>query len=399
MRKSEKIRIMHLNSYIGYDGPGRAIIGQAKYTNKKKFNTVICEIKSTRYYEVVREIKNNGCEHISLNRNKFYDLSIILKLAILLKKKKIDILNTNNAIACWYGNIAAKLLTVPIVFTLRGVQTENYKFYLKRKYLFKSAIFLDRFTINYADKVVAVSDELRKLYIENEKIPSDKIITIYNAIDLEPFEINYDTMSLRKKLCIQMDAVVVGIVGHLVELKGLECLIKAAKIITQKCNNAIFLIVGDGPLKSNLINKVKKYAISKNFIWCGSVKDVIPLFSIMDIFVLPSLTEGLSRALMESMAMGMPSVCSAIDGNLEAVDDGETGFIFPVNDHESLADKLLPLIRNEKLRREMGEKARARAKEKFDMRHLARAYEELYMELVGNQSATPADVERGYGIR
>ena len=385
MRKSEKIRIMHLNSYIGYDGPGRAIIGQAKYTNKKKFNTVICEIKSTRYYEVVREIKNNGCEHISLNRNKFYDLSIILKLAILLKKKKIDILNTNNAIACWYGNIAAKLLRVPIVFTLRGVQTENYKFYLKRKYLFKSAIFLDRFTINYADKVVAVSDELRKLYIENEKIPSDKIITIYNAIDLEPFEINYDTMSLRKKLCIQMDAVVVGIVGHLVELKGHECLIKAARIITQKCNNVTFLIVGDGPLKNNLINKVKGYDISKQFIWCGSVKDVAPLLSIMDIFVLPSLTEGLSGALMESMAMGLPGICSNVAGNLEIAVDGETGLIFPVNDYKVLADKLIFLIKNEKIRKEMGERARARAKEKYDMRNLSLKYEELYMELISPQ--------------
>jgi glycosyltransferase involved in cell wall biosynthesis len=82
------------------------------------------------------------------------------------------------------------------------------------------------------------------------------------------------------------------------------------------------------------------------------------------------------------MAMGMPSVCSAIDGNLEAVDDGETGLIFPVDNDEILADRLLVLIANEELRKEMGEKARERAKEKFDMRKLARAYEELYVDMI-----------------
>ena len=386
MRKSKKIRIMHLNSYIGYDGPGRGIIGQAKYTDKTKFQNIICEIKSTKHSDFIKELKNHNCEHVSLNRNKFYDLSIIIKLIILLKKYEIDILNTHNAVACWYGNIAARISGIPVVFTLRGLQTENYKYLLKRSFLYIPVILLDRFTMMFADKVVAVSDELRKTYIENEKLPSKKIITIHNAIDLEPFNINYDTMSWRKKLGIRMNAIVVGIVGHLVELKGHECLIKAARIIAQKYDNIKFLAVGDGPLKNDLINKTKKYGISELFIWCGSVKDVIPLLSIMDIFVLPSLTEGLSRALMESMAMGMPSVCSAIDGNLEAVVDGETGFIFPVNDHESLADKLLFLIGNEKLRKEMGEKAQARAKEKFDMRTLTCTYEELYVELISARS-------------
>lgn len=373
---------MHLNSYIGYDGTGRGILSQLKYTNKNKISTIICEIKSTKHYELIKEINSYGGEHISLNRNKFYDIFIILKLAILLKKKRIDILNTHNAIPCWYGNIAAKIAGIPVVFTLRGVQTENYKFLLKHSFLFWPAILLDRFTINFADKVVAVSDELRILYIENEKIPSEKIITIKNAIDLEPFEMNYGAVCWRNKLCIQMNAIVVGTVGHLFELKGHECLIKAARIITQKFNNITFLVVGDGPLQNNLINKAKEYGISKQFIWCGSVKDVIPLLSIMDIFVLTSLTEGLSRALMESMAMGLPAVCSGIDGNLEAVVNGETGFIFPVNDHSTLAEKLLLLIKDDKLREKMGARARVKVKEEFDMQNLARKYEELYMEII-----------------
>ncbi len=389
VNSNEKIRIMHLNSYIGYDGPSRGILGQIKYMNRNRFQPVICEIKSTRHRELIKVIEDMGCEHVSLCRNKFYDLYIILKLVLLLKKQKIDVLNTHNAIACWYGNIAAKIANIPVVFTLRNNQRENYKLLLKKRYQSQIAIMLDRFTMRVADKIVAVSQRLEKFYIENEGIPKGKIITINNAIDLETieqFKKNYDRETFRAGMGIGGDITVIGIVGDLVERKGHACLIEAARIILKTNDKVVFLIVGDGPLKADLIKKINDYSISDNFVFTGHVKNVFHHAAAMDIFVLPSFAEGISRALMESMAMGLPSVCSRIDGNLEAVNDGETGFIFPVNDHESLADKLLSLIRNERLRKETGEKARVKAKEKFDMRKLARAYEELYMELINEYS-------------
>ena len=380
-----KLTVMHLNSYMGYDGTGRGIIGQVKYTDKSKFRILICEIKSTRYPELVNKITAEGYEHISLNRNKSYDLTIILKLAILFKKKRIDVLNTHNAVACWYGNIAAKIAGTPVVFTLRNVQSENYKLLLKKRFFYKIAILLDRITMRIADKIVAVSKRLERFYIENEKIPPQKITTITNAIDLEPFEKKFHKEKSREELRIGRDKTVVGIVGDLVERKGHTCLIEAAKIILTKYSNIVFLIVGEGHLRANLIKKINDYFISKHFTFAGHVKNVFRYMAAMDIFVLPSFAEGISRALMESMAMGLPSVCSGIDGNLEAVDDGDTGFIFPVNDHKALSDKLLFLIQNEKLRKEMGKKARARAKERFDMRNLSLKYEELYMELINPQ--------------
>ena len=385
MQKSEKIRVMHLNPYVGYDGPSRGIIGQIKYMNKDRFQPVICEIKSTRHPELIREIEDMGCEHISLNRNKSYDLSIILKLAVLLKRNKIDILNTHNAIACWYGNIAAKIANIPVVFTLRNNQRENYKLLLKKRYQSQIAIMLDRFTMRLADKIVAVSQRLEKFYIENEGIPKEKIITINNAIDLETieqFKKNYDRQTFRTGMGIGGDVTVIGIVGDLVKRKGHDCMIEAARIILKKNDKVVFLIVGEGPLKGDLIKKINDYCISDNFIFTGHVKNVFHHLAAMDIFVLPSFAEGISRALMESMAMGISAVCSDIDGNLEAVVAGETGFIFPVNDYQMLVDKLLFLIRDEELRKEIGGRARARVKEKFDIRNLTRKYEELYTELI-----------------
>jgi len=376
---------MHLNSYVGYDGPSRGIMGQVKYMNRGRFQPVICEIKSTKHPELVHEVKGMGCEHVTLERGRSYDLSIIARMTSLLKRREIDILNTHNAIACWYGNTAAKIAGVPVVFTLRNNQRENYKLLLKKRTLYETARLLDKVAIKIADKTVAVSKRLERFYIEHEGIPAEKIMTINNAIDLEkvdPYVGDGARRDARQRMGIGNDTMVIGIVGDLVERKGHACLVEAAKSLVRTTHSEIiFLIVGDGPLRADLARRVTEYSLADHVVFTGHVTNAFPLLAAMDIFVLPSVAEGISRALMESMAIGMPSVCSAIDGNLEAVDDGETGFIFPVDDHETLADRLLVLVANEDLRKKMGEKARVRAKEQFDMKRLAREYECLYADL------------------
>lgn len=381
--EDKKIRVMHLNNYIGYDGPSRGIIGQAKYTDKDRFHTTICEIKPSRHDELVKLVTGMGCDHACLNKNKVYDISVVLKLMRLLRSNKIDILNTHNTLACWYGNVAARLAGIPVVFTLRNVQSENYKFLFKKSYFYKTAIIIDYLTMKIADKVVAVSERLRNYYIENMHVPWNKIIAINNAIDLEQFNVEYDRQQIRMELGIgNRSDVIIGIVGDLVERKGHACLIDAARIIVQENNNVRFLIVGDGPLKHDLLRQIIKYDLSEFFIFTGHVKNAVPLFSIMDIFTLPSYAEGISRALLESMAMRIPSVCSAIDGNLEAIVDGETGFIFQTDDHKSFADKLLLLISDDGRRKVMGERARNKVEREFDMRSVSARYENLYINIL-----------------
>lgn len=376
---------MHLNSYIGYDGPSRGILGQIKYTDKSRFDNVVCEIKSTKHDELVRDLLQKGFEHVSLNRNRFYDASIILKLVRCLKKNRIDILNTHNAVACWYGNIAARIARIPVVFTLRLNQRENYRFLLNNGVLSEAASLLDRVTMKAADRIIAVSKRLERTYIENDGIPEGKITTIRNAVDLETidrFRENHDRESIRRDMGIGPYATVVGIVGDLVERKGHTCLIEAARIILGKNGQVVFLIVGEGPLRESLELQIRRHSLGEHFILTGHVKNVFHHLAVMDIFVLPSFAEGISRALMEAMAMGMPAVCSDNDGNLEAVDHGINGFIFPLNDHAALAEHLLALIGDGDLRIAMGKQARRMAEIKFDMRTLARTYEELYLELV-----------------
>lgn len=376
------IRIMHLCSFIGYDGPSRGILAQSKYTDKDRFHTTICEMKQTRHPELVSEIKNMGCGHYSLSSKKMYDPSIAYKLARCIRRLNIDILNTHNTMPCWHGKMAAAFVKIPVVFTLRNVQSENYKFILKKPCYYKPVIAVDCLMMSRSDKIVAVSSRLRDYYIKAMRIAPDKIISISNAIDLEQAKDDYDRETIKRQAGIPLDAVVVGIVGDLVARKGHACLIEAAKLIVRRHRAVRFLIVGGGPLREELLGRIASAGLTGYFILTGHVKNVMPFVSVMDIFTLPSFAEGISRALMESMAMGIPSVCSAIDGNLEAVIDGETGYLFETGNAARLAEKLAALIENGEKRKQMGLKAATKALNSFDMERVARRYEDLYIQVL-----------------
>jgi len=348
---------------------------------------MICEIKSTVYEDVVADAKKSGCKHFSLKSDAPWDLSIILKLFFLFKKQQVDVVNTHNALACWYGNIAARMAGIPVVFTLRNNQRQNYQLLLKRKPFYVAARLMDCISMRIANRVIAVSKRLEQFYIENERIPQKKISTIYNAIDLEPikeYQKGHGAGEARKKLGIPEQSLVIGIVGDLVERKGHACLINAARIVLKKNPRLVFLVVGDGPMKAFLDRQIDQHGISDHFIFTGHVTKVFDYLSAMDVFVLPSHAEGISRALMESMAMGKPSVCSAIDGNIEAVVDGVTGFLFPVEDHQVLAEKISRLLDDVDSRTRMGKESSKRAEKVFDIKLLSQAYEALYWNLVHN---------------
>ncbi|MDD5129540.1 MAG: glycosyltransferase [Candidatus Omnitrophica bacterium] len=380
--KCAKIKIMHLCSYIGYDGPSRGIMGQAKYTDRERFHTTICEIKPSQNKELIENIINMGCSHLSLNIKKAYNIGAIFKLAKVLRVNKIDILNTHNTLPCWYGNIAARIAKIPVVFTLRNLQSENYKFLFKRSFYYKPINFIDCWSMKCSDRVVAVSQRLKKYYVERMRIPQEKISVIKNAIDFSSVGLDLCKEKAKNNLCIGSSEVVIGIIGDLVKRKNHACLIEAANIVVKTCAQVRFLVVGEGPLKVALLKNIATFGLDDKFIFTGHTKNVKSFLSAIDIFVMPSFAEGISRALMESMAMGIVSVGSAIDGNLEAIEDGKTGFIFESDNHAALAEKLVFLIKNQKARQAMGQEAKQKAEREFDMEKAADAYEDLYLEVI-----------------
>ena len=213
--------------------------------------------------------------------------------------------------------------------------------------------------------------------IKERKIDPEKFITIPYGVDLKKFA---DIKSSIKKTEIGLDNgdKVLGVVARFTKQKGHIYLIEAASQIVNKFPNTKFLFVGDGPLRKDLETKINELGLNSKFILLGFRNDVRELLQVFDIFVLPSLWEGLPNVLLEAMACGKPIVATAVDGTPEAVVDGNNGLIVPPKNPDKLADALMHLLQNEQEARKMGKRGRKRVENFYSIEKQMNNFQELY---------------------
>lgn len=206
---------------------------------------------------------------------------------------------------------------------------------------------------------------------------------IYNGVDTAMFSPPSDEerLAARHALGIADETVVIGHVGHLTILKGVNLIIEAISRIPRGMN-FIFVSVGIGDQKEKLSALARSLRVEDRIIWAGRKEDVLPYLRAMDIFTLPSLTEGLPRALIEACATGLPAVVSDIPGSREVVDPGDNGLLFGRGDSEQLYKAIIKLVESEDLRKKMGKSSRLRAEMMFSAKSMAEGYKRLYHDLL-----------------
>src|SRR5207244_4140922 len=211
---------------------------------------------------------------------------------------------------------------------------------------------------------------------------AEKFATVHSGIDLARFRsVQVDPAVKRKELGLPPDGVIVGTVGRLVPIKGLEWLLKAAPQVLAQFPQACFVIIGDGPLLSELKELASELGISPRVVFLGTRHDIPECLTALDLFVLPSLNEGMGRALVEAMAVGCPVVATCVGGIPDVVTDGATGLLVPPRDDRALADAILTLLRDRRLLAAYGEAAQRRVDERFDIETMVRSIERLYDEV------------------
>lgn len=174
----------------------------------------------------------------------------------------------------------------------------------------------------------------------------------------------------------------IGVVARLNRLKGIEYFLQAAAAMGKRSYDARFLIVGDGQHKQELEQLAIQLGLGKRVVFTGFRLDVPEVLSALTISVLPSLSEGLSNSLLESMAAGVPVVATNVGGNPEAVEDGVTGIIVPPRDAHALARAMALLLENPDLGSEFGEAGRRRVTQRFSLAQMVRETESLYLRLL-----------------
>jgi glycosyltransferase involved in cell wall biosynthesis len=230
--------------------------------------------------------------------------------------------------------------------------------------------------LRWFDKVVAVSAEIREIVLRHG-VPSGKVTTVQNGISLKRFQGNTSRAACRKELGISPDSIVVGTVGRISLEKGHENLLIAAREISEKFHDVVFLLVGDGPLRVKLQRKYSSPAI----LFTGYRKDLPYLFPCMDIFVLPSLLEGLPIALLEAMASKLPVVASRV-GEVPSLVGMENGLLVEPNGVGELKTCLIQLIENLPLARTMGDRGHQLVARYFSVERMAHDYMAIYREVM-----------------
>lgn len=332
----------------------------------------------------IEKIKGRKAQIKSIDMRNRFNPGVILQLACLMKKENVDIVHSQGARADFFARMAAKLAGAPIVVSTVPMPVEGFDVNPIRKFIYKT---FNRFSECFVDRFMVVSDALEKMMIEKRRIEPQRIVKIYNGIETDEYcisdaEIAHRRSSFRKKSDLGKNVPVIGVIGRLVWQKGFKYFIEAIPDVLKEFKEARFLLVGEGELEDELKMKSKKLKLEDKIIFTGFMGDIKDVLASIDIFVMPSLLEGLPMILLEAMAMGKPIVATDIDGMQEVLDHGKTGLLVPSKDPEALSEAIVNLLIHRDKAHQMGINARRVVEERFGVDIMVQRVEEVYEELL-----------------
>jgi glycosyltransferase involved in cell wall biosynthesis len=287
-------------------------------------------------------------------------------------QRRIDLLHAHEFAMNTYGSLASLLGRTKVVATVHG--KSYYAEKLRRRLAYR--------WVSRRARMVAVSEDIKNFLVEKVGVEPRRILTIYNGIDHRGYELGPETRrAVREELGIGEDQPVIGAVGSLYPVKGHTHLIKAASIVLRSFAEPVFLIAGGGSLLEGLRAEAAALGITDRVRFLGFREDIPRILQAIDIYTMPSLSEGLPLSALEAMASRRPVIASRVGGIPEVVLDGATGYLVPVENHGSLAARILDLLRDPALARRLGETGKRRVVEVFSLSTMMQRYQELYERL------------------
>ena len=249
-------------------------------------------------------------------------------------------------------------------------------------------MLIERLTTPLMDRMVTLTEGEKRDYMDFSVCAPERIRTIHSGVDVGLFSaVRIDSRERRRSLGIDSESSVVGTVGWLLPIKGAMHLLRAMDTVWRKSPDTVLVFVGKGDLEYQLKEKARKMGADKRVHFLGWRDDVHEIMPLLDVFVLPSLNEGMGRVLVEAMAAGRPIVATSVGGIPDLVRDGENGLLVKPGDIEGLAREISRLLDQKDLRNEMGERGRTMALE-FSVEKMVEKIDALYASLtIGNGKA------------
>ncbi len=322
------------------------------------------------------ELRNDGFRVDCLKRRPGIDWRLFFSLAWYCREHKIEVLHAHGESPWFYCALSTLLnpfARIPCITTIHGYGGGDRTKLGNRN--------LWRFLSFFTKMVITVSQDFHD-ELGSVGLSQNKLLTIYNGIASRSHTTGVGK-SGRKALGLDSGDFVVGIVARLSAIKNHELLIKAIARLRRTSTRRSFklLIVGGGPERRLLEDLTSELALNDSVVFCGEQSDVYPFYSLFDVFVLPSYSEGISMTILEAMVSGVPVVASAVGGNTEIINHGSNGLLFPSGNLEALCHELEKLAEDETLSQKIIDRARGSIAERFSMDAMTLAYNKLYFDI------------------
>lgn len=372
MKRNKVVNVMQVARSMNLAGAQQVAFNLAAGLNRSQYHVSICAMGTGKLMDKAKE---KGIETVVFDLDSLPRIKLLWRMMRLVKSQKIDIIHSHDFQANLYAFLVAKLTRIPVFI---ATQHGQYEYILKKK----KRVLMHQLMAKHTDTMTVVCKAMKRNLIEHLGVPSNKIKVIYNGIDSSVFDIKFDNTEKIRELGLKAGAPVVGTVANLRPVKGYNYLLEAVAHVLEQIPSTIFLIIGEGPLRAKLENQSREIGISQNVLFLGRRKDIPSLLKIMDVFVLPSLSEALSIATLEAMAARIAVITTAVGGNPEVVSDGQTGLLVAPKDPPALAQAIIRLLKNPKLAREMGMAGRKRVEDKFSLPIMLEKTAQLYEELL-----------------
>lgn len=299
----------------------------------------------------------------------------MVRMVVYLRRERIDIVHTHCSIPGIIGRIAAWMAGVPIIIhTVHGFHFHDRTPRLKRAFY----MAIERFAGFFTHTLLSQNRHDLEVAASHGFVPRSRLQYIGNGIKLDDFP-------MPDRSAVHRDNLTITCIARLEPIKNHKMLFEAAGVLKTRGHRFRLLLVGDGELRGRYQTLCKKLGIEDRVEFLGYRNDVPEILAMTDLSVLTSVKEGVPRAIIESMAMGIPVVATRVSGNREAVRHGESGFLVELDDVASFADTLERLITDPDLRTRIGTRARTIAEQEYDESSIVESLHRVYAKSVAGR--------------
>jgi len=378
-RVASKYRLLHVIDHLGSGGSQESVVNLVKYHRRELFQPEVATLHGYgHYYEVLRSY---DIPLYSLAPRWYRRAAIpliVARLFRLLAQNRYDIVHGHT-----YGpNVLATTMAALCRVPLRINHDRTHD---DMRYRYQSLRWLDFLGNSMATQVLAGSSSLKHFLCEVEKVPEDKVTVMYNGVDLERFSPEGGDLireRCRQDLGLPADALVVGGVGRLHYQKNFPLFLEVAARVSARLPQAVFVIAGEGPDRAALEELSRQLGIAPKVRFLGFVEQMRELYLALDLLLFTTRFEGTCLTVLEALAMGVPVVCSRVDGPAEILADGREAVLVPLEEKERFVQEVCRLLQDrdaglrlakagqDKVRRDHSIEAVTRQIEAFYLQHL-----------------------------